>query len=171
VAKLVSAREFAELSRDKQLHYIDDLLKEYAEDAGFPSHCLKIIYSPTLSDEAMVGLYEFETIYIYASPIIKEPARPLYVLAHEIGHWQNMLIDFKGDSVEYWQASPVDKEPKAWLYGWEYAKKWSVRGHYLRGLESDIEALEQGRTQRIWLAYRDELLKELRLVLEKLRRG
>jgi len=171
MAKLITTQEFAELSRDKQLHYIDDLLEEHAEDAGFSSDRLKIIYSPTLPDEATVGLYEFETIFIYASPIIKEPARPLYILAHEIGHWRNMLIDFKGNSVEYWQASPVDKEPKAWLYGWEYAKKWSVRDYYLRGMECDIEDLKAGRVQRIWLAYRDELLKELRTVLEALRRG
>jgi len=170
MAKLITAREFTELSGDRQLHYIDDLLEQHAEDAGFPSHHLKVIYSPSLPDEATVGLYEFETIFIYTSPIIKEPARPLYILAHEIGHWRNMLIDFKGDSVAYWQASPVDKEPKAWLYGWEYAKKWSVRDYYLRGLEDDIEALEEGRVQRIWLAYRDELLRELQAVREKLSR-
>jgi len=170
VAKLVGIREFRQLPGNDRLAYVEDLLREHAEEAGFSPSSLKVIYSASLPDGSIAGVYEFGTIYIYASPVIEEPARALYILAHEIGHWKNMLIDFKGEAVDYWQASPVDKEPKAWLYGWEYAKSWGVSDLYLKGLEGDIASLEQRRAQRIWLAYREELLKELRKVLEQLRK-
>jgi len=170
VAKLVTKEEYQAMSKDKRLHYIVDLLNQHAEKANFTTIRLHINFPTRLTGNACSGWYEFNRIFIDISQDIDDPPIPLSRLAHELGHWQNFLIDFKGNMTKFLEARPIDTEPHAWLHGAQYARSWNIWIAYLNALRIIIDSLERrGPMPLWWRPYREELLTALRNIYHRLK--